>query len=649
MSFASVSGLTGAPRGHNRAAPNRRLVGGIAAFAIAALAASVVTILPSSAPAVRAADPLISQGKVATCSSIENAGTACANAVDGNTGTRWSSAFSDPQWIQIDLGATASVSQVILNWETAAGKSFTIQTSANATTWTTIYTTTTGTGGIQTLAVTGSGRYVRMYGTVRTTGYGYSLWEFQVFGILNPPPPTATPTRTAAPTPTPVAGCGTTNVALNKPATASSIENAGTPASAAVDGNTGTRWSSAFSDPQWLQVDLGSSQTICRVVLNWETAAGKSFQIQVSADAVNWTSIYSTTTGTGGIQTLTVAGTGRYIRMYGTVRTTGYGYSLWEFQVNSGVLGPTPTPVATPTTGPTPTSGPSSGVFWDNSNIPVATQVMTFKFLNRTNGKYPDSQVFWSFNGIVHSIAEAPTFDMPANSSGRMYFGLGVAPNAANNSSYWDFIEFTIGPAQFNGNTTRVDAFGLKLAMRLHNADGTEQTVGENLATFQEDRTATFNRFVAAMPAEFKPCGTVMAPYRIPEPGGGCGFNAGGVNQNYYNSYIDSMWANNGITIAKPGPNGSGLGAYPDLSAAIFRHVGAAAGNFNTNGTIKNQALWADPATFYTAAPAMYYAKFWHDNAYDGKAYGFPYDDVGGYSSYISHANPQYMLVAIGW
>jgi hypothetical protein len=45
----------------------------------------------------------------------------------------------------------------------------------------------------------------------------------------------------------------------------------------------------------------------------------------------------------------------------------------------------------------------------------------------------------------------------------------------------------------------------------------------------------------------------------------------------------------------------------------------------------------------------MYYAKFWHDNAYDGKAYGFPYDDVGGYSSYISHANPQYMLVAVGW
>jgi hypothetical protein len=130
-------------------------------------------------------------------------------------------------------------------------------------------------------------------------------------------------------------GCGTTNIALNKTATASSVENASFPASAAVDGNTGTRWSSAFSDPQWLEVDLGSSQSICQVVLQWETAYGKAFQIQTSADGSTWTTIYSTTTGTGGTQTLPVTGTGRYIRMYGTARGTPYGYSLWEFQVHA--------------------------------------------------------------------------------------------------------------------------------------------------------------------------------------------------------------------------------------------------------------------------------------------------------------------------
>ena len=117
------------------------------------------------------------------------------------------------------------------------------------------------------------------------------------------------------------------------PTTASSTENATFPATAATDGNTGTRWSSAFSDPQWLQVDLGATATISQVVLQWEAAYGKAFQVQVSPDGANWTSIYSTTTGAGGTQTLNVTGTGRYVRMYGTARGTQYGYSLWEFQV----------------------------------------------------------------------------------------------------------------------------------------------------------------------------------------------------------------------------------------------------------------------------------------------------------------------------
>ncbi|MFG1811995.1 discoidin domain-containing protein [Streptomyces sp. NPDC049040] len=124
----------------------------------------------------------LSQGKPATASSTENGSFPAANAVDGNTGTRWSSAFSDPQWIQVDLGASHTISQVKLDWEAAYGKAFQIQTSANGTNWTTVYTTTTGTGGNQTLNVSGTGRYVRVYGTQRSTPYGYSLYEFQVFG-----------------------------------------------------------------------------------------------------------------------------------------------------------------------------------------------------------------------------------------------------------------------------------------------------------------------------------------------------------------------------------------------------------------------------------------------------------------------------------
>ncbi|MFB9544501.1 discoidin domain-containing protein, partial [Micromonospora sagamiensis] len=132
----------------------------------------------------------------------------------------------------------------------------------------------------QTLTVNGSGRYVRMYGTARATGYGYSLWEFQVYGETG-----------AAPT------CGTTNAAQGRPATASSTENAGTPASAAVDGNTGTRWASVAADPQWLRVDLGVTRSICRVVLTWEAAYARAFQIQTSPDGSAWTTVWSTTAG----------------------------------------------------------------------------------------------------------------------------------------------------------------------------------------------------------------------------------------------------------------------------------------------------------------------------------------------------------------
>src|ERR1019366_1435177 len=125
-----------------------------------------------------------------------------------------------------------------------------------------------------------------------------------------------------------------TNIALNQPAIASSVENSSYLPSYAFDGSLNTRWSSQFSDPQWIYVDLGSTYNVNEVKLTWEVAYGKAYQIQVSNDATNWTSIYSTTTGTGGVNDLAgLSGTGRYVRMYGTQRGTQWGYSLWEFEV----------------------------------------------------------------------------------------------------------------------------------------------------------------------------------------------------------------------------------------------------------------------------------------------------------------------------
>ncbi|RZS91471.1 F5/8 type C domain-containing protein [Motilibacter rhizosphaerae] len=336
------------PRARTRTSVGRR--GRRVAAALAGLLLAPVAAITATSPA-HAADALLSQGKTATASSTENAGSAAANAVDGNTGTRWSSAFSDPQWLQVDLGATATVTSVTLQWEAAYAKAFQIQTSTDAATWTTVYSTTTSTGGTQTLPVNGTGRYVRMYGTARATTYGYSLWEFQVYGT------TGTTGGGTGGT------CGTTNAAQGKTATASSTENAGTPASAAVDGNPGTRWSSAATDPQWIQIDLGTPQTLCQVVLQWEAAYAKAFQLQTSTDAATWTPIYSTTTGTGGTQTLNVTGTGRYLRVYGTTRATQYGYSLWEIQAYTTGSGGGTTPAACPTQSDTPDFGANVAVF----------------------------------------------------------------------------------------------------------------------------------------------------------------------------------------------------------------------------------------------------------------------------------------------
>jgi hypothetical protein len=582
----------------------RRVIGAV-------MAALALALMLAAGTAGRAqAATLLSQGMPATASSTESAAYPAADATDGNTATRWSSAFSDPQWLQVDLGSQATLSQVTLDWEAAYATAFQIQTSNDAATWTTIYSTTTGTGGNQTLNVTGTGRYVRMYGTARATGYGYSLWEFQVYGT------TGSGTGTT---------CNTTDAALNHPATASSLENASFPASAAVDGNTGTRWSSAFSDPQWLEVDLGSSQSICAVTLNWEAAYATAYQIQTSTDGSTWTPIYSTTTGTGGTQNLTVTGTGRYIRMYGTARATPYGYSLWEFDVY------------TTTGGGGGSTGGGSGAppasFWDNTSaIPAASNVLEVSIVNQTNGQYPDSQVYWSFNGQEESIAQQPYINMPANSAGRMYFYLG-----SPNGPYYDFIEFTVGTSSINVDTTRVDRFGLKLALLLHGHDGSNQEVGENYATFQESRSATFQRFENSVPTEFKELATDQAPYGIPSPGNDPAFQPGGAYANYYTSYAASVGDTSDTTAQIFGCGGT-LSANPPLCAGLNRHVAQLP-----------TAQQSNPANFYQAAPANYYAQFWHQNAINGLQYGFPYDDDAGQSSDISVTNPQYLVVAVGW
>jgi len=260
----------------------------------------------------------IAKGKNAVASGSESVGTAAKNAVDGNTGTRFSSNFADNAWIYVDLGSNYNVNKVYINWEAAYGKAYNIQVSTDATNWTTVKALTGQNGGEDIIEFNATNaRYVRMQGVERALPYGYSIWEMEVYATSE--------SNNAA---------SGTDVALNKKAYQSGSETAGMSAGNAVDGNPGTRFSSNFADNAWMYVDLGATYSINKVFINWEGAYGKAYDIQVSADGNNWTTVASLKNQDGGEDTITFSATNaRYVRMQGVERALPYGYSMWDFKV----------------------------------------------------------------------------------------------------------------------------------------------------------------------------------------------------------------------------------------------------------------------------------------------------------------------------
>ncbi|MFI5820122.1 discoidin domain-containing protein [Streptomyces rishiriensis] len=130
-----------------------------------------------------------------------------------------------------------------------------------------------------------------------------------------------------------------TNLAKGAAATASSSESnpfTSYQPGRAVDGDTGTRWASDWSDDQWLSVDLGGTDLVKRVTLDWERAYGKAYRIELSTDGTNWQTVWSTSSGDGGLDTASFTGTpARYVRVHGLSRGTDWGYSLHEVGVYS--------------------------------------------------------------------------------------------------------------------------------------------------------------------------------------------------------------------------------------------------------------------------------------------------------------------------
>ncbi|MGH3415996.1 MAG: discoidin domain-containing protein, partial [Actinocrinis sp.] len=211
-------------------------------------------------------------------SSSEDPSNPTANATDGDPNTRWGSAYQDNQWIQVDLGASVPFDTVNLTWEQAYAQTYTVQVSADGSSWTDAKAVDNTAiplpfnGGDASLDVesfaAASGRYVRIQCGLRNTSWGNSLWSLSVIDSANPG----------------------TDLALHKSATSSS-EDPSNPTVNATDGNPNSRWSSSYDDNQWIQVDLGSSQPFDQVAILWEAAFPKTYTIQVSDDGSAWTNL----------------------------------------------------------------------------------------------------------------------------------------------------------------------------------------------------------------------------------------------------------------------------------------------------------------------------------------------------------------------
>jgi F5/8 type C domain len=211
-------------------------------LALGSVAVAVAGVLVATTTADASAGSLLSRRRPVTASSTENSTFAAANAVDGKNNTRWASAAgTDPQWISIDLGTTATISRVSVSWASAYARAYQIQVSDDQNSWRVLAQTAAGDGRTDTYnRLSGTGRYVRMYATVPATAagaaagaaQGYSLTEMRVYGRrAGSPTPTTTATGTPSAAASPSDGQGATS---SPTATATATATASSSASAST-------------------------------------------------------------------------------------------------------------------------------------------------------------------------------------------------------------------------------------------------------------------------------------------------------------------------------------------------------------------------------------------------------------------------------
>jgi hypothetical protein len=287
-----------------------------------------------------------------------------------------------------------------------------------------------------------------------------------------------------------------------------------------------------------------------------------------------------------------------------------------------------------------------------------------YQFVN-TTGKFTDEQISWSFGerGTYTTFAKAKSAAAKMGGGGRMYFKIETpAADGGKPQVYKDFIEFTHNNTGWYGNTTQVDEFVIPITIELFDSDGKSQKVGIN-----ESRAALFEAFKKDAPKEFQSC--VIGDQRIVSP---CraDFGKGKANGNYFDKYIDEVWAmyatekktpggwtgkvvDGALIFSKPGQKDyvlkkkpstqdaflgqNELGKSADWCAAVNRHV------------LADPADWRNAATYYKTEPYNFYAKFFHEHSIGHLAYGFCYDDFNQQAAYFANRKAVKLVVTISW
>jgi len=272
--------------------------------------------------------------KKATASSAERGDLDAPAAIDGDTGTRWGSGFTDDEYLVLDFGQSETITRVRIDWENAHASSYLLQVSEDGNDWKTIKQVDNSQGGVEDLTgLNGQGRYLRMQGIKRAGQYGYSILEIQAY--------TGTPTTPEEPTPDPDPGTDPVPGDPTKPgvaikpvvATSSEPENGSMAPGMAIDGKPGTRWSSKPENGAWIQFDFGKRTALGYIKLNWEASYGKQYTLFTSDNGQDWKELRHVGNGQGGTEEFFNLNTvTRYVRLQGVQRASQYGYSLFEVE-----------------------------------------------------------------------------------------------------------------------------------------------------------------------------------------------------------------------------------------------------------------------------------------------------------------------------